>query len=304
MIAHDLVDTSKPLGLDIMVAEYSTIAGYTERFRKLMNAEPGFLRFVSHASVQNYQRVSGENSFSSSTFNLFTKYPLCNDEWFAPDERNSTSITSKSKTCLGAAMQISGKNGIESGLTAVSQLLKKNSNMPLFRQGAGVHFVFISDTHDPGNGEFANFAEYVRQRPKFANIADAVKTNSKDVSVVKLHGVVPFSYCAKSEGFVTKDKNEIYEKSYLPEIEASGGIAVDMCKDDIDYKAVVNQILNEAKKLPAFKLSANDVKNVVVKVNGKDYKDFQVIGGNAVEVNGLMSNQDYTIEVSYTHESM
>jgi hypothetical protein len=205
------------------------------------------------------------------------------------------------KTCLGAAMQISLDWGVEAGLTSVFQLLKKNSNSnrALFRDGAGVHFVFISDTHDPGFPAVHARQDYIQQRPKFANIAAEVKANSRNISRVKLHGVLPFSKCENN-----KLEGSIYEGSYLPEIAASGGVAVDMCSDSIDYRAVVNQILNEARKIPPFKLKGTGVKDVSVKLNNVDYKNFQVIDGHSVEINGLMENQNYTVEISYTREAM
>ncbi|NBX16247.1 MAG: hypothetical protein EBR09_02665 [Proteobacteria bacterium] len=339
MLSHKLDNPSEALAAESIWSLYSEDLAENNRtdFRStftlenvklFLDAQPGYLKFINSASVAAYKQKADTLSYSykynvansptiteklerllrpgktNSTYPL----PVCQNAWFTPTETNEYS-----QRCLRAAMQINEIVHIESGLTAVHQMLKKNKAMPLFRDKAAVHFVFISDTHDPGDSGFANFTGYMEKLPKFADIESAARETSTPIRSVKLHGVVPFTAdnCADNEyqrGLAKSpqvvEPQKIFGGSYLPQITASGGVAVDMCKSNIDYKSVVNQILSEAKKIPPFKLNAADVKNVVVKVNGMDYKEFQVVGGNSVEVNGLLSNTSYTIEIAYTHETM
>ncbi|MEN9811085.1 MAG: hypothetical protein RLZZ488_2652 [Pseudomonadota bacterium] len=118
-----------------------------------------------------------------------------------------------------------------------------------------------------------------------------VRSGSKQV---KIHGVIP------KEQACTADEARIDETSYIPEVNASGGVWVDSCDSTINYESVVNQIFNEAKKLPAFILKADKVKNVSVKVNGEASSNFRIIGSNSVEVNGLSNSGTYIVEISYS----
>lgn len=339
MVSHKLDDPSEALAAESLWSLYSKdmiadnrtnfSSSFTlDKVKLFLGAQPGYLKFINSDSVAEYRQnadrliysyesnVAGRPTISETLERLFrpgktdATYPLqvCQNAWFTPTETNGNS-----QRCLRAAMQINEIVHIESGLTAVHQMLKKNKGKPLFRDNVAVHFVFISDTHDPGDSSFANFTGYMEKLPKFAHIEAAARETSTSVRSVKLHGVVPFTAdnCTDNEyqrGLAKSPKvvepQEIFGGSYLPQITASGGVAVDMCRSNIDYNSVVNQILSEAKKIPPFKLNAADVKNVVVKVNGMDYKEFQVVGGNSVEVNGLLSNTNYTIEISYAHETM
>ena len=332
MVSHKLDDPSEPLAVkssfesmirDMRNHDYwrNFVESMTqEKLKSVMNAEPGYLRFVNADSVSRYKQTalntqlsSGNNTYSNQTLatvlDVSKRYPvpLCNAEWFTPTDTNG--VQSSPARCLTAAMQISQVIGIESGLSAVHQMLKKNKGRTLFREKAAVHFVFISDTHDQGDSQFEGFENYLRSLPTYAQIAQAAKETLGEVSLVKLHGLVPFSAdrstCPDNEHNRTEDVNGNFGGSYLPQIAASGGIAVDMCGGgNINYRAVVNQILNEARKIPPFKLQGTGVKDVSVKLNNVDYKNFQVIDGHSVEVNGLMENQNYTVEISYTREAM
>lgn len=297
MIAHEIDNPEMPIAANAQLQFLKSLVGNSSiilnNVQNFMNAEPGYLRFLTASSVANYKSAALANGLSSLISSKFNSYPLCNSEWFLPGEMNST----KNKSCLGAAMQISGMVGIESGLMSVLQLMKKNSQ-PIFRKNAGVHVVFISDTHDPGNSSFTGYQEYVRQLPSFNGLENAIRANSKDISFVKLHGVVPFTQCKNSEHNLTNEG--IFGGSYLAPIKASGGVAVDMCQDNVNYESVVNQLFDEARKVAPFQLKADNVSNVSVKVNGKNHPNFKVLDGRSVEVGGLVTSQDYSIQVSYS----
>jgi hypothetical protein len=303
MIAHELGNPAVPLAAKSHIPLFKSYVPYltSTNIENFMNAEPGYLKLLNAASVANFKSVANTNLMSGFVTKSFISHTLCESEWFSPGEKNSDETA-----CLRAAMQISGMIGVESGLMSVLQILKKNSK-PLFRQNAGVHFVFISDTHDPGNSNFAQFEEYLTKIPDFSAIDKAVRENSKQVSVVKLHGVVPFTKCAKSEWQMQKnttgmdDPHGIYGGSYLAPIKASGGVAVDMCKNDVNYQSVVQQLLDEARKIPPFKLAAESVSNVSVKVNGEVHSNFKLIDNRFVEINGLITSKDYEIQVSYSY---
>jgi len=298
MIGHKLDDSNTPLAEYQFKPEFLDLT--LDRAMKIVKAEPGYLKFVNAAGVENFRSVVAQNgsisSYDGSTHNAqkLETYKLCESEWFKPEEKNNDVL--KPKSCLGAAMQISGFVGVETGLLSISQLMKKNIGKPgLFRDDASVHFVIISDTHDPGFTGLPESIKYKDNLPKFQEIDALVRVNS-NVKKVKLHGVVPFSACESSE------LKEVHGLSYLPEIKASGGVAVDQCDENVKYDSVVNQILNEARK-SAFKLNVEAAKDVKVKVNGKDWTDFKLIGENSIELGGLLSSSSYEIEVSYTKVS-
>jgi hypothetical protein len=296
MSAHELDNPEMPIAVNAVFPLFKQM--YKEifpdislnNFKNFMSAEPGYLRFVNANSVKNFKSVAKANTLEALLADKFISHQLCENEWFLPGQKNS----SQTATCLGAAMQISGWVGIESGLMAVLQMVQKKSQ-PIFRKNAGAHIVFISDTHDPGNSSFNGYEEYLKKLPTFAILERKIRENSKDVSFVKLHGVVPFTVCDKSE----ESEKGIYGGSYLKPIEASGGVAVDMCKDEVNYSAVVNQLFDAARKIPPFRLKSSEIKNVSVKVNGQAHADFKIIDNRLVEVNGLLLSEDYSIQIQY-----
>jgi len=54
------------------------------------------------------------------------------------------------------------------------------------------------------------------------------------------------------------------------------------------------------KGVAPFQLKADNVSNLSVKVNGKNHPNFKVLDGRSVEVGGLVTSQDYSIQVSYS----
>ncbi|MFZ9520813.1 MAG: hypothetical protein ACO3A4_10070 [Silvanigrellaceae bacterium] len=256
-------------------------------FIDVFASEPGFHKFINYSRVSDHKaKVSAFQAgwkYAEYTGKDIPHFPLavCESEWFLPSAKNATG-----QSCLKAAMQISGELGIEAGLTAIMQLVAQNSNSSLFRKNSFVHFVFLSDTHDPGIDD----EELVKARPDFVNIEDAVRKNSPVVAV-KLHGVVPKKACVSAEA--------THDFSYLPRIDASGGVAVDSCDNSVNYSAVVTKIFNEGKKHPPFKLGVKLAKDVKVKVDGKPWKDFNVISGQSVELSGLDLTVAHKIDVEF-----
>lgn len=305
MIAHKFDDPQTPLAAAMQLPVFQSVFPFLtlSNLVNFINAEPGYLNFINAQRVAQFKAKSVEKGLSDLTNSKFTQYDLCENAWFQPGQKNTSPATGKQKTCLGAAMQISSMVGVESGLLSVLQLLSKHkNNSPLFRKDAGVHFVFISDTHDPGNPNVPNLQDYMSKLPSFSALEKALKENSPETSFVKLHGIVPFTACEKSEWNQFKsDTNGIYGGSYLPRIEASGGVAVDMCSQSVDYKAVVNHFFNETRKLPPFQLLTEKVQNVSVLVNGKPHSDFRVLENSSVEINGLIASQNYTIDINYEY---
>ncbi len=303
MIGHKLDDPETPL------AEHQYInvlnPDSVSDAMKIAKAEPGYLKFINTAGVEYFRqtvaqagKIKTKNNVEIEPMQL-NRYRLCASEWFKPSDKNGDTVAPKS--CLGAAMQISGFVGTETGLLSIAQLIKKNLGKPsLFREGASVHFVLLSDTHDPGFDGLPDHEDYKRNRPKFEEIEALVKVNS-NVKQVKLHGIVPFGMKLANGSLkaCSLDEPNIFEASYRPEIQASGGVEIDQCQRNINYEAVVNQILDQARKM-TFKLMAAASKNVTVKVNGKDWTDFKLIGENTIELGGLLSSSSYEIEVSYT----
>lgn len=284
----------------------STVVNYE---MNVLNAEPGFLRFMKKGSIDLFQQKISSFKSYLTTFveqnmasylrqvectidyeevaSEYFRTPLCDSEWFLPSDKNS-----QGASCLKAAMQISGLAFIEAGLTAISQMMQKNVGKALFRDSAAVHFVFISDTHDPG---YASSSVQLPKPATYAEIDTAVRANSK-VSSVKLHGVVPFRQC----GPLPPQGEGTHDFSYLTQVQASGGVYKDSCEGTADYTAIVNQIFAEAKKIPPFKLKVAQAGNVSVKVNGKVWPDFALINGNSVEVNNMVLSQENKVDISYS----
>ncbi|MEQ1504922.1 MAG: hypothetical protein ABMB14_22005 [Myxococcota bacterium] len=211
--------------------------------------EPGFLGVVDGPAIAQFRGVAPPE--------VAARFPVdgC-DGWFAPGDTNAGGVP-----CLVAHTQTSLLPlGAEAGLTALGQHL--SANPELFRPGAAVNVVFVSDTHDPGFDGPGSHA-LIQRRPSVEELRKAAQV-SNDLASFRLHGIVPESEC-------TVEKWSALGPVYLDAIRRSGGEALDLCAaDTYDYVDLMARIAlygAEPQEVVAVLHQAEDVAEV--RVNGR-----------------------------------
>jgi hypothetical protein len=152
------------------------------------------------------------------------------DAWFGPDDRNADGVP-----CLVANTQMAlFPVGIEAGLLALHQRIQ--TDKPLFRTGAAVNVVVVSDTHDPGvPGDHPFFADLVARRPAFADIERSA-LRRQDLASFRLHAVAPAEVCAAEDWTAAGPV-------YFEAAHTSGGEILDVCDATPDeYIELVRKI--------------------------------------------------------------
>ncbi len=197
----------------------------TARLRGAAAEAPGFLRLVDGPGISHFREMED----SPRVRNRFA-LDGCSEAWFAPGQTNVDGLP-----CLLAHTQTQRTAlRVEAGLVAVKQWLEL-ADEPVFRQGAAVNVVFVSDTHDPGVPlDFPGAAELREIRPDFAMLEELVSANSL-VSSFRVHAIAPATECVEpwSDG-----------PTYKTVAEASGGVFLDVCTAT-DYRPVIRQIAHE-----------------------------------------------------------
>lgn len=189
--------------------------------------EPGFGRLVDAESIRRYR--------SLATPEVAARFAQdgC-DAWFAPTDTNAAGVP-----CLVAHTQIGlAPVRAEAGLTALSQLLERSARngRPVFRPGAAVNVIFVSDTHDPGLDPLEGSrlgdkaADLYEHQPGFADLRDRILA-TQAASSVRIHAMAPRTPC--SESFTVP--------SYFEVTEAAGGESLDICADS-DYAAFIRDV--------------------------------------------------------------
>jgi hypothetical protein len=263
-----------------------------ERNRYLgMNKEPGFLNLISAVALKSFAAIAG-SSFVDSQYPL----AMCDKEWFLPEDKNSSGIS-----CLRASFQsVFAGVGVEAGLTAALQMVTKNPS--LFRTGAQVHVIFISDTQDPGD---PNASELIRTRPDFEMLEAAFRKNSP-IASLRIHGIVPDEKCITS--------NESFQQELAPDqlpyqqaIKASGGTWLNFCGEGgtvrTDYAPVAAQIIESSVPEPIFQLQKPARSLVSVTVDGKllSAADAKLdADGTRVRLSSIKPSVDVNIRIEYT----
>ena len=265
----------------------TTVFPYGDRAQqptKAYNAEPGFLNLVDKRRIAAYRNTNGANG------SKFRKKGC--DQWFEPNARNSDG-----QSCFNAHTQISEKGGLcEAGMVALDQLLKAKRRRPLFRDGAALHVIFITDTEDPGCPKKEPYLPLGKARPSTNELIRALKSNSKLTSVT-FHGAVPKSKCSpRSEGSPFN-----FGRPYAAAIRATKGIHVDMCTK-VDYSAMIENVITRSTgdTSAKFRLSKAISQIEYVEVDGKEYRDFTVQGG-FIEIRGLSEDRSHDVKVAYVY---
>jgi hypothetical protein len=250
--------------------------------------DPGFLNLVNEAGRRRFIDAPGTNQAGKEGF----AQQMCADQWFKPSDVNPAG-----KPCLSVAIQSPFHGvGVEAGLVALSQIVKKRPQM--FRKGTNVNVVFVSDTQDPGDNKPAVQA----LRPTFAQLKPLIEQNST-VAGIKMHGVTPSIKCTTNEG--TPSLTDGRGLPYQDAIAASGGVWLDYCDGSAvrsDYKPVAQQILAGALSEPVFPLPQVASKIVRVVVDRAVFPADRVIlsaDKKTLRLNGLSASKDVSIEVIY-----
>ncbi len=232
--------------------------------KRQAKAAPGFMGLVDADSlaayVRQFPRVKGQ-----------LVQPGCS-AWFEPGAVNSNGVP-----CLVAHTQVDLQQVVaEAGLTAFEQLVR-NHDGPLFRGGANVNVVFVSDTHDPGvpshraNGKPARLdrligsQQLVVDRPDFAELRALVES-TQPIASFRVHAIAPESECAEPWAE--------FGPSYFDAVDAAGGQRIDVCTA-LDYAPFLRSTISEGAvaQAPVFALGrpADAVQSVTVDAVPTDY---------------------------------
>ena len=244
-----------------------------------MEYEPGFLRLVDTQGVIRYrEKVPTRAKYFAND--------AC-EPWFQPRAINDDGLG-----CLLAALQ-SDLYGYdcESGRTSYVQLnrKKKGQGERLFREGAFVSIIYVSDTHDPG----CSSVDLAAHRPNYETLEAETYRTSPGISGFRVNGVVPLKAS-------TVCNEALWGLSYLNPITLSQGVAIDSCVTE-DYRSVISKIASSTALVTArFELKGNLKKILTVMVNGRELSpgDYGV-DGNRVILSGLNRELSFQIIVRY-----
>jgi hypothetical protein len=184
--------------------------------------DPGFLGLVDGERVARYRALMPEIADQFAVDG-------CDSAWFKPTDVNGAGVP-----CIVAHTQTGMRDvRVEAGLTALKQMLLRDGDEPLFRPGAAVNVIFVSDTHDPGaNPNKQDILELVQMRPDYAELKALLEKNST-VASFRLHAIAPKSMCSEN----WRDIGPVY----FDAVDASGGKGLDVCTAD-DYGQLIRDI--------------------------------------------------------------
>jgi len=282
-----LVQNNNVFSPDSQVAVMSTMIANPNDFTKTgegvavytgIELEPGFIDFVDKASIVNYKaKVSTQAN----------NWPIigCNKKWFAPTDKDEMG-----NFCFtGATQSTNSSLNAEAGIHAFSQLFQKFKGKPLFRTGARVNVIFVSDTHDPG----ADLPNLVTTLPTYQKLMSAALVDNK-IAALTFHAIAPkTSKDCSAESFTTT--------SYYTLVDASKGEKTDICTL-ADYGAFLSRMIARSKIVePVFQLSLPPDKILQVLVNGQESKAFEIVGEkkDQLRINGLDPLKSVDIKVVF-----
>ena len=203
---------------------------------------PGFIHLI------DADRIKAYNAFLADFGEDPLRYDGCGN-WFGPKETNPQGVS-----CLLAHTQLGLHQSVaEAGLTAFGQLLERQRRRPLFREGAAVNVIMVSDTHDPGfapataeGRREVGFQELLAIQPTYAQLKAMVEEQQL-VASFRVHAIAPRSDC--SEPWI-----EDLDPAYFDVAEASGGVMADICDVD-DYSEVIRSIVSPRRRNPNGRIS-------------------------------------------------
>ena len=254
--------------------DFSLITPLDRRYAG-MELEPGFLDFVDAASIKNYK----DNV--AAGFTRPWALDGCKEKWFSPGDKNENG-----DSCLTAATQFSGRASLEAGITAYEHLLLKHKDNKLFRKGALLNVIFVSDTHDPGRNE----PSLITNRKNYAQL-NALTNQYQDVRSLKFHAISPARKCSAET---------LHDFSYHALVDDSKGEKGDVCTltDYSEYlKAMVQSSTIEE---PVFMLNKQPSQIISVVVNDEETGDYTIEEDKmSIRINGLEPGTVYTVRIEY-----
>lgn len=251
-----------------------------------LSLHPGFLGLVSRERLEQFRLGAPAKRAARMP------EPGC-DAWFPPDAVNANGIP-----CLVAHTQSALFRYVsESGLNALRQLLLADVEGTLFRPGAAVNVVFVTDTQDPGylpaEGSPARVAvdDLLARRPTFDELQGLVEATSA-VSSFRLHAIAPEEPCS--------ERWDGLDRVYQQVVEDAGGVFADVCTT-VDYAPLIRRIARTGATMeaPVFGLSQVAAEVVSVRVEGRAVPYEVGSGGRSLELDTPWPTRPTTLEVVY-----
>ena len=249
------------------------------RRKELMRLEPGFGGLVSEAKL-----AAVRETLAGEVYAERVDLTGC-DAWFEPTERSPDGAS-----CLVAHTQIlEASSGVEAGLLAAGQLALATPD--LFRPGAAVNIVFVSDTHDPGLPvDHRNYDDLVTVRPDPAQLAAGI-LKRRPVASVRMHAIAPAEPCT-FEGF----ESPVYHEAAA----ATGGSSLDICTaEPRDYVQLMRSIAEEGSRptraVLALGSEAEQVESVFVGGRPVDFR----LEGRALFLDEALPDRAQDVSVRY-----
>lgn len=217
--------------------------------------EPGFLDFYHKAARDLFLEKRPESA---------AKYPLagCQDRWFAPTDKDENG-----ELCIKAAFQSENScTQTEAGLLAFQQLLEKNKGKPIFRSGAIVNVIFVSDTHGPGIvGADADLLRSHHLSP------EALKTQ-----VLKDNNIAGFKVHAIAPQGGNQCSSEQFGSGIYNDLAAYFGGKVVHCGGEVDYEGFMKDMVTISKvaDFAVYKLDTKAKKIIEVSLDGVPTEDY------------------------------
>jgi hypothetical protein len=206
-------------------------------FRSQAALSPGFLRLVDSAGIHRFNQAA---LLSERLEPL--EHEGCS-AWFSPDATNA-----QGEPCLLAHTQlVLGRSVAEAGLVSFAQLLQKSRGRPLFREGAAVSVIFVSDTHGPGfrpgqpdSFMEEQFDELVGLQPGYSQLRTMVEATQL-VASFRVHAIAPEREC--SEPWM-----DWIDPVYFEAARAGEGVSADSCTTT-DYSQVIRSIAERGAEI-------------------------------------------------------
>lgn len=233
----------------------------------------GYLKLVDKSQIANSNRSN----------KIKGNFPGCGP-WFTPREKDASG-----NYCLVSASQFTLPGiGIEAGISSFQRMVKA-AQKGLFREGALVNVIFVSDTHEPGKNDPTLTAALTSKG--FADLAKTVRENS-NISQLKFHAIVPVT------GKCSNSNESTHNYSYLPLVDASKGLKRHC--DLVDYSSFISDMVVNSIVKESFKIDLPEKFSAVesVTISGDEVNFDLAEDGKSIEV--LVPSDSYpnTAEVS------
>lgn len=275
----------------ITIAEFKILfpsVNIDDAANKITRATDGLRLIIKPISKPTASEVA-------SAFDIYKlSNPGCPNSWFAPKDTNSSK-----QSCLDSAVQlVPACTGVEAGLVSLEQMLqlKTKNNQKVFRDGAFVNIIFVSDTHEAGAAYFGSPGA-PKKMANLEKIQSVILANNPNVNSIKFSGVVPLPPAGDEKLKGVKiigtlpatiedskvNGEDLWDFSYLSLIKATKGVAAHASNNN--WSAIASSIIDDSKytgslvinlkekavKIHNLKINNNviDLSTVVLSTDGK-----------------------------------